>query len=174
MSKDHLMLPNCNTPKTVFVIVSPPKRREVRIKIISTFLCHSDLSFWKMKDPPAIYPRILGHEAFGGQPASTWPLGPTNTVPYANQVNQAIVPKGWHNGDWICTCGFHNYSSRSECKKCNASMPPGDYNTSSLTPFLYLDFFFQWQRISRVNPPCSGLCPRSKYNPIGMIKCVIV
>ncbi|MFS8023171.1 putative Zinc finger, RanBP2-type superfamily [Helianthus anomalus] len=79
-----------------------------------------------------------GPDKFGGQPASTWPLGPTNTVPYANQVNQAIVPKGWHNGNWICTCGFHNYTSRAECKKCNAFMPPGDYNTSSLTPFLML------------------------------------
>ncbi|XP_024967645.1 uncharacterized RNA-binding protein C17H9.04c isoform X1 [Cynara cardunculus var. scolymus] len=67
-----------------------------------------------------------GPDRFGIQPASTWPLGgnPTNTVPYANQVSQVMVPKGWRNGDWICTCGFHNYSSRAQCKKCNASMPP--------------------------------------------------
>lgn len=61
-----------------------------------------------------------GADKFGGQPASTWPLGPT----YANQASQVIVPKGWRNGDWICACGFHNYSSRAQCKKCNASMPP--------------------------------------------------
>ncbi|KAI3798840.1 hypothetical protein L1987_34123 [Smallanthus sonchifolius] len=65
-----------------------------------------------------------GPDKFGGQPASTWPMGPINTDPYANQISQAIVPKGWRNGDWICTCGFHNYSSRAQCKKCNASMPP--------------------------------------------------
>ncbi|XP_076925440.1 alcohol dehydrogenase-like 7 [Bidens hawaiensis] len=47
------------------VIVAPPKRREVRIKIICTSLCHSDLTFWKMKDPPASFPIILGHEAVG-------------------------------------------------------------------------------------------------------------
>ncbi|KAA8547476.1 hypothetical protein F0562_003660 [Nyssa sinensis] len=35
-----------------------------------------------------------------------------------------MVPNGWRNGDWICNCGFHNYSSRAQCKKCNASMPP--------------------------------------------------
>ncbi|KAL8246884.1 hypothetical protein R6Q59_008100 [Mikania micrantha] len=63
-------------------------------------------------------------DRFGGQPASTWPVGHTNTVSYANQVSQVNVPKGWRNGDWICTCGFHNYSSRAQCKKCNASMPP--------------------------------------------------
>ncbi|KAL8218401.1 hypothetical protein R6Q57_021774 [Mikania cordata] len=47
------------------VIVAPPKTGEVRIKIICTSLCHSDLTFWKLKDPPAIFPVILGHEALG-------------------------------------------------------------------------------------------------------------
>lgn len=31
------------------VEVAPPKAWEVRIKIICTSLCHSDLTFWKMK-----------------------------------------------------------------------------------------------------------------------------
>nr|XP_043612967.1 alcohol dehydrogenase-like 7 [Erigeron canadensis] len=47
------------------VIVDTPKYREVRIKIICTSLCHSDVIFWKLEHPPAIYPRILGHEAVG-------------------------------------------------------------------------------------------------------------
>ncbi|KAM0042409.1 putative alcohol dehydrogenase [Helianthus debilis subsp. tardiflorus] len=47
------------------VIVAPPKQREVRIKIICTSLCHTDLTFWKVKDPPAVFPKILGHEAVG-------------------------------------------------------------------------------------------------------------
>ncbi|CAH1418999.1 unnamed protein product, partial [Lactuca virosa] len=47
------------------VIVAPPNPREVRIKIICTSLCHSDITMWKLKDPPAIFPRILGHEAVG-------------------------------------------------------------------------------------------------------------
>ncbi|CAH1439195.1 unnamed protein product [Lactuca virosa] len=47
------------------VIVAPPKHREVRIKIICTTLCYSDVTFWKLEHPPAIFPRILGHEAMG-------------------------------------------------------------------------------------------------------------
>ncbi|KAI3778475.1 hypothetical protein L2E82_07808 [Cichorium intybus] len=47
------------------VIVAPPKPHEVRIKIICTSLCHSDITLWKMENPPAIFPRILGHEAVG-------------------------------------------------------------------------------------------------------------
>lgn len=27
-------------------------------------------------------------------------------------ANQASAVKEWRSGDWICTCGFHNYSSR--------------------------------------------------------------
>ncbi|KAK9284615.1 hypothetical protein L1049_023791 [Liquidambar formosana] len=66
-------------------------------------------------------------DKYGVQSASTWPLGGSHSsgLPYANNTNQLpMVPKGWRNGDWICNCGFHNYSSRAQCKKCNASLPP--------------------------------------------------
>lgn len=47
------------------IFIAPPMPREVRIRIICTSLCYSDVTFWKMKDFPAIFPRILGHEAIG-------------------------------------------------------------------------------------------------------------
>ncbi|XP_008804784.2 alcohol dehydrogenase-like 7 isoform X1 [Phoenix dactylifera] len=47
------------------VEVAPPKAHEARIKIVCTSLCHSDLTFWRMKDFPGVYPRIFGHEAVG-------------------------------------------------------------------------------------------------------------
>ncbi|XP_074263870.1 alcohol dehydrogenase-like 7 isoform X3 [Silene latifolia] len=47
------------------VVVSPPKAHEVRIKIICTSLCHSDITLWKWKEPPGYFPRILGHESAG-------------------------------------------------------------------------------------------------------------
>lgn len=43
-----------------------------------------------------------------------------------------VLPNGWRAGDWICNCGFHNYSSRAECKKCNVSLPPAPGTTSSM------------------------------------------
>ncbi|CAL5204535.1 unnamed protein product [Lathyrus oleraceus] len=47
--------------------LEPPKSWEVRIKILYTSLCHSDVTFWKMNpsSPAAMFPRILGHEAVG-------------------------------------------------------------------------------------------------------------
>ncbi|KAL5557772.1 hypothetical protein UlMin_033983 [Ulmus minor] len=47
------------------VYVAPPMPREVRIRVICTSLCHSDITFWKLKEFPGIFPRIFGHEAIG-------------------------------------------------------------------------------------------------------------
>ncbi|VFQ84929.1 unnamed protein product [Cuscuta campestris] len=47
------------------IIVAPPRSREVRIKIICTSLCHSDVTFWRLQQYPGCFPRILGHEAYG-------------------------------------------------------------------------------------------------------------
>lgn len=30
--------------------------------------------------------------------------------------NQASAVKEWRSGDWICACGFHNYSSRIQVR----------------------------------------------------------
>lgn len=47
------------------VEVAAPKAQEVRIKILCTSLCFSDVTFWKLDVPPACFPRILGHESVG-------------------------------------------------------------------------------------------------------------
>ncbi|KAL0799957.1 hypothetical protein Bca101_055132 [Brassica carinata] len=46
--------------------VDPPQAYEVRIKIICTSLCHTDITYWKLSHGPrAKFPKILGHEAIG-------------------------------------------------------------------------------------------------------------
>ncbi|OMP02786.1 Alcohol dehydrogenase superfamily, zinc-type [Corchorus olitorius] len=46
--------------------VAPPQKMEVRIKILFTSVCHTDLSAWKGEnEAQRAYPRILGHEAAG-------------------------------------------------------------------------------------------------------------
>ncbi|CAI9093355.1 OLC1v1028839C1 [Oldenlandia corymbosa var. corymbosa] len=48
------------------ILVDPPKSMEVRIKILYTSICHTDLSAWLGENPAqSIYPRVLGHEAVG-------------------------------------------------------------------------------------------------------------
>nr|XP_043631311.1 alcohol dehydrogenase-like 4 isoform X2 [Erigeron canadensis] len=46
--------------------VLPPREMEVRVKILFTSICHTDLSAWKgQNEAQQVYPRIFGHEASG-------------------------------------------------------------------------------------------------------------
>ncbi|KAA8538117.1 hypothetical protein F0562_027725 [Nyssa sinensis] len=60
----------CRNPGEALVIeeieVAPPKAWEVRIKVLCTSLCHTDVTFWKLNSGPvSFFPRIFGHEAVG-------------------------------------------------------------------------------------------------------------
>ncbi|KAH7833386.1 hypothetical protein Vadar_005775 [Vaccinium darrowii] len=47
------------------VEVAPPQKMEVRLKILFTSLCRTDVYFWEAKGQNTMFPRILGHEAGG-------------------------------------------------------------------------------------------------------------
>ncbi|KAK4563627.1 hypothetical protein RGQ29_005962 [Quercus rubra] len=47
------------------VEVAPPMAMEVRLKILFTSLCHTDVYFWEAKGQTPLFPRIFGHEAGG-------------------------------------------------------------------------------------------------------------
>ncbi|KAK3426255.1 hypothetical protein EUGRSUZ_F02744 [Eucalyptus grandis] len=47
------------------VEVAPPQAMEVRLKILYTSLCHTDVYFWEAKGQNPLFPRIYGHEAGG-------------------------------------------------------------------------------------------------------------
>ncbi|XP_010461095.1 PREDICTED: alcohol dehydrogenase-like 3 isoform X2 [Camelina sativa] len=57
-------------PKEPLVIqeicVDPPQKMEVRLKILYSSICHTDLGFWNgTNEAERAFPRILGHEAVG-------------------------------------------------------------------------------------------------------------
>ena len=55
-----------NKPLDITTItVHPPKQFEVRLKIISNALCHTDIYTLDGHDPEGLFPCILGHEAVG-------------------------------------------------------------------------------------------------------------
>jgi S-(hydroxymethyl)glutathione dehydrogenase/alcohol dehydrogenase len=47
------------------VVVASPKEGEVRIKILYTALCHTDVFTLSGEDPEGKFPCILGHEGAG-------------------------------------------------------------------------------------------------------------
>jgi S-(hydroxymethyl)glutathione dehydrogenase/alcohol dehydrogenase len=51
--------------KVETVTVAPPKEGEVRIKVITNALCHTDVYTWEGSDPEGLFPCILGHEGVG-------------------------------------------------------------------------------------------------------------
>jgi len=53
-------------PLTIETVeVAPPQAGEVRVKIISTGVCHTDAYTWGGLDPEGVFPSILGHEGAG-------------------------------------------------------------------------------------------------------------
>ncbi|KAL6543510.1 hypothetical protein OROHE_010132 [Orobanche hederae] len=108
---------------------------------------------------------------YGLQPASNWPLGDSSIsgISFAGHSNQPfMVPNsnGWRTGDWMCTCGFHNYSSRAQCKKCNAPSSistPSSLVNSAVTALgtkrlASEEFVHNWdnKRLNAGQQPCSG------------------
>lgn len=47
------------------ILVSAPKKGEVRIKVLSNALCHTDVYTLDGCDPEGLFPCVLGHEAVG-------------------------------------------------------------------------------------------------------------
>ena len=47
------------------MIVDPPQRGEVRVRICYTALCHTDAYTLGGHDPEGLFPSVLGHEAAG-------------------------------------------------------------------------------------------------------------
>ncbi|KAK4490229.1 hypothetical protein RD792_000889 [Penstemon davidsonii] len=81
------------------VIVAPPKFEEVRIRIICTSLCHTDVTYLKLKDPSACFPRILGHEAVG----------------VVESVGEGVTE--FHKGDTVIPIFM---SECAECRDCKS------------------------------------------------------
>ena len=66
------------------IVVDPPKAYEVRIRIVCTSLCHSDLTFWRMKVGPLCPSRSL--------PAARPPLITASQV-FACRISPAFSPE---------------------------------------------------------------------------------
>ncbi|KAI5068207.1 hypothetical protein GOP47_0016552 [Adiantum capillus-veneris] len=73
---------------------------------------------------PAFTPHALTHTGglgVGMHAGLLHHLQPTWSLSGTSLANS--LANSWRPGDWLCNCGFHNYSSRSTCKKCSAPMP---------------------------------------------------
>ncbi|RLN41638.1 hypothetical protein C2845_PM01G05750 [Panicum miliaceum] len=87
------------------IVVDPPRAYEIRIKIVCTTLCHTDITFWQAKVAP-VFPRILGHEAYGvvesvGEHVESFSAGDTVVPTLLGQCDHCPSCASEHNN--LCT-----------------------------------------------------------------------
>ncbi|KAL6867697.1 hypothetical protein ACP4OV_015721 [Aristida adscensionis] len=87
------------------IVVDPPRAYEIRIKIICTSLCHSDVTSWRATAAP-VNPRILGHEAYGvvesvGEHVEEFAAGDAVVPTFLGQCDRCSNCASEHNN--MCT-----------------------------------------------------------------------
>ena len=102
------------------VIVAPPRAGEVRIKVHSNALCHTDVYTLSGQDPEGIFPSILGHEA--GAVVESVGEGVTSVSP-GDHVIPCYTPQC---GDPNCIFCFPPRGKRTNlCPKIRATQGQG-------------------------------------------------
>ncbi|KAG6405433.1 hypothetical protein SASPL_133022 [Salvia splendens] len=130
--------------------VDPPQKMEVRIRVLFTSICHTDLSAWKGESEAQAFPRILGHEASGvvesvGEGVSDLEIG-DHVVPIFNgECEKCIYCKSKKTTN-LCEKFRVNpmKSTMANDGKCRFSTKEGKpifhfLNTSTFTQYTVLD-----------------------------------
>lgn len=60
-----------------------------------------------------------------------WPWGATGG---AGMTASFLAGGSFRVGDWICTCGIHNYSSRLTCRQCQVPSEVSSLSAATLPP----------------------------------------
>ncbi|OIN01724.1 S-(hydroxymethyl)glutathione dehydrogenase/class III alcohol dehydrogenase [Idiomarina sp. MD25a] len=87
--------------------VAPPKKGEVRVKIIATGVCHTDAYTLSGADPEGIFPAVLGHE--GGGIVESVGEGVTSV-----EVGDHVIPL------YTAECGECKFCTSGKTNLCQA------------------------------------------------------
>ena len=87
--------------------VAPPKKGEVRVRIIATGVCHTDAYTLSGKDPEGIFPSVLGHE--GGGIVESVGEGVTSV-----EVGDHVIPL------YTAECGECKFCTSGKTNLCQA------------------------------------------------------
>ena len=104
------------------VTVAPPRAGEIRVKVISNALCHTDIYTLDGHDPEGLFPCILGHEA-GAIVESVGP-GVTSVVP-GDHVIPCYTPQCNAPGCIFCASPKTNLCPTIRSTQGSGVMPDG-------------------------------------------------
>lgn len=152
------------------VDVAPPKANEVRIKILSTGVCHTDAYTLSGCDPEGVFPVILGHE--GGGIVESIGEGVTNFA-VGDHVIPLYVPQCYE-------CKFCKSPKTNLCQKIRITqgkglMPDGtsrfSCNGKSIFHFMGCSTFAEYTVVADIS-----LCkinPKASLNRVCLLGCGI-
>jgi S-(hydroxymethyl)glutathione dehydrogenase/alcohol dehydrogenase len=111
--------------QVVDIIVAPPRAGEVRLKVVASAVCHTDLYTLDGHDGEAVWPVVLGHEAAGI--VESVGEGVTSVA-----VGDAVIPcyTAECRSCRFCTSGKTNLCSRVRSTQGRGLMPDGSTRLS--------------------------------------------
>jgi len=150
--------------------VDPPKSGEVRIKIFSTGVCHTDAYTLGGFDPEGIFPVVLGHEGAGV--VESVGEGVTSVAP-GDHVIPCYIPQ-CHN------CKFCKSPKTNLCSKIRSTqgagfMPDGTSRFrckgKPLFHFMGTSTFTEYTVVAEIS--CAKIDPKAPLDRIGLLGCGI-
>jgi len=152
--------------------VQPPKAGEVRLKIFSNALCHTDIYTLDGHDPEGLFPCILGHEATGivesiGEGVTSVEVGDIVIPCYTPECKER-------------SCVFCSSEKTNLCPKIRATqgkgvMPDGTSRFSkdgkTIYHFMGCSSFSEYTVVAEIS--CAKINPTADVNKVCVLGCGI-
>jgi S-(hydroxymethyl)glutathione dehydrogenase/alcohol dehydrogenase len=143
-----------NDLRTETITVAPPKAGEVRIKVISNALCHTDIYTLEGSDPEGIFPSILGHEA--GAIVESVGEGVTSVKP-GDKIIPCYTPECGQPDCIFCMSKKTNLCPRIRATQGQGVMPDGTSRFSlastgeNLSHFMGCSTFSEYSVVAEIS-----------------------
>jgi len=156
------------------VKVAPPRAGEVRLKVVSNAICHTDLYTLEGSDPEGLFPSILGHEA--GAIVESVGEGVTSVQP-GDHVIPCYTPECREPDCIFCASTKTNLCPRIRATQGQGVMPDGTSRfavASDGTPlhhFMGTSTFSEYTVVSEIS--CAKISPAADLDTVCLLGCGI-
>ena len=151
--------------------VAPPKAGEVRLKVVSNALCHTDIYTLEGSDPEGIFPSILGHEA--GAVVESVGEGVTSVAP-GDRVIPCYTPECGEADCIFCMSKKTNLCPRIRATQGAGTMPDGTsrFTTADGTEiahFMGCSTFSEYTVVAEIS--CAKIAPTAPLDVACLLGC---
>jgi len=151
--------------------VAPPKAGEVRLKVHSNALCHTDIYTLEGSDPEGIFPSILGHEA--GAVVESVGEGVTSVKP-GDKVIPCYTPECGETDCIFCMSKKTNLCPRIRGTQGQGKMPDGTSRFTSadgeeIFHFMGCSTFSEYTVVAEIS--CAKLRDDAPLDVVSLLGC---